>query len=174
MAGRTVVQPFFMTTADEEAFSIELLKEFPAIKFIDNSRWPTPAPVLVSSIANCSSNYAFLWPSDLVAELPYVAHGNQYNGPQSGVVMQVVRSRMVDGCLMSGQLGVGFFDEDAWMKKWSREVINILRRLNTIKLKATRENAVTGTYVVGPDAAKYLKNGGCFKHNLGGESYEAA
>lgn len=174
MASRTVVQPFFLTTTDEEMFSSALLNNYPAIKFVDDNRWPTPTPVLANSIASCLSNYAFLWRSDIVTELPCVRHGDQFDGPQSGVVMQVKRSRMVDGCLMSGQLGVGFFDEDIWMKKWSREVINLLRRLNATKLKTIGTNTVTGAYVVGPDAAAFLKNRGRFIHSLGGESYEAA
>jgi hypothetical protein len=173
MAQRTLVQPFFLTALDEMLVSEVLKEEFPAIRFVDGSRWPSPEPVLVNSISNGSSRYVLLWPSDLMEKLPHVAHGDEFDGPQSGVVMQMMRSRQVGDGLLSGQLGVGFSDEHAWMVDWSRSVVNALRRLNSMKLKAAGKGVVTGAYIVGPDAARFLGSGGRFKHNLVDEYYEA-
>lgn len=170
---RTIVQPIFLTKVDEETFSNQLREKYPSIKFVDDNRWDTPEPVLRHSIAECESNYAFLWPSDIFEELPFVAHGDKFDGPQSGVVMQLMRSRRIENSLLSGQLGVGFFENDIKMMEWSRSVINILRRLNVAKLRANDESAtITGAYVVGADAVRFANEGGQLQYNSRTINYE--
>jgi len=175
LKNRQIVQPFFLTKIDEDKLSNELRNAFPSIKISDDNRWATSSPVLCNSIANCSSNYAFLWPSDLLSDLSVRPVGAQFEGPQTSVVMQFMRSRQIDNCLMSGQLGVGFYDTDPWMPTWSRSVVGILRKLNVAKLKSVGLNStLTGAYVIGADAEKFLKEGGCFRHNTADVTYELA
>ena len=175
MKNKTIVQPFFLTKIDEDKFSNELRNAFPSIKISDDNRWATPSPVLCNSIASCSSNYAFLWPSDLLSDLPVRPVGAQFEGPQSGFVMQFMRSQQVDNCLLSGQIGVGFFDTDPWMPTWSKSVVRILRKLNVAKLKSVGLNpTLTSAYVIGADAEKFLKEGGHFRHASADVTYELA
>ena len=170
---RTIVQPFFLTKVDEDTFSKQLREKYPSIKFVDDSRWETPEPVLRDSIAECESSYAFLWPSDIFEELPVDAYNNEFEGPQTGFVMQFMRSRSIDNCLLSGQIGGSFFENDIKMKEWARSVINILRRSNVAKLRANDESAsITGAYVVGADAVRFANEGGQLQYNSRTINYE--
>lgn len=173
MKSRTVVQPFFLTKVDEAQLSHSLRIAHPAIKFLDDNRWPTIEPVVADSIDECSKNYVFLWPADIVKTLPTIAHFEEFEGPQSGVVMQFMRSRHVENCLLSGQIGVGFSDQTSWMAEWSRLVINALRAMNATKLRGLgTDQAVTGSYVVGPDALRFFHQGGELRHNSLVQRYE--
>ena len=175
MKSRTVVKPFFLTKSDERVFSQFLLKEYPSIKFVDDSRWPTSEPVICNSIDDCKSDYVFLWPSDIIEKLPTIPHGNEFDGPQSGVVMQFMRCREKNNGLLSGQIGVGFSEKNAWMGEWSKMVLKILSRMNASKLKTIGDNSFkTSDYVVGEGAITFLKNGGYLKYNSGTISYELA
>ena len=87
--------------------------------------------------------------------------------------MQLMRSRRIENSLLSGQLGVGFFENDIKMMEWSRSVINILRRLNVAKLRANDESAtITGAYVVGADAVRFANEGGQLQYNSRTINYE--
>ena len=175
MDRRTIVQPVFLTTTDEQVLSERLKEVLPAIRFVDDNRWPSPEPMVRDSIANCASRYVFLWPSDQIDTLPVISRNGQFEGPQSGVVMQLMRSRKVDDCLLSGQLGVGFSEKNAWMAAWSKSVLQVLRGLNVSKLRSLGSKpAITSAYVVGEGAATLARSGGQLKHDGMVEAYELA
>ena len=86
---------YFFTTDDEEEVSEALLRAFPCLKFVDGQRWQTAEPPLVTGIHKCKSGLAYLWPSDLVSELPFLElpaarrYGKiRYQGPTAGPVIQ--------------------------------------------------------------------------------------
>jgi hypothetical protein len=156
-------------------WSEKLRAGLPGIKFVDDNRWPSPEPVVRESIEDCTSRYVFLWPSDRIDKFPFISRNGQFEGPQSGVVMQLMRSRRVDDCLLSGQLGVGFSEKNAWMADWSKAVLQVLRRLNVAKLRSLGpEPTITSAYVVGAGAAELFRSGGQLKHDGMAQAYELA
>lgn len=172
MTGKTKVKPFFLTKADEKVFSEKIKCMYPSVKFVDDSRWSTAEPVVRQSIDECNSNYVFLWPSDVVDKLPTIPHGDKFDGPQSGVVMQFMRSKVKGGVLLSGQLGVGYSEKNQWMADWSKSIFKILNSLNVARLKTiSDEPRVTKDYVVGQDSLNFFNNGGQLQYNSGSLSY---
>jgi hypothetical protein len=173
MKSKTRGKPFFMTLVDEKIFSEAIKRVYPHIKFVDDSRWSTPDPVVRGSIDECASNYVFLWPSDVIEKLPTMSHGDKFDGPQSGIVMQFMRCRQKDGCLLSGQIGVGYSEKTEWMDGWSKQIIKILNSMNASKLKVIGEDSyITSDYVVCENAIDFYKSGGQLKYNSGQISYE--
>ncbi len=99
----------FFTSADEDVFSAAIRKARPDAAFIDGSRWPSPEPPLVPSIALASESAVFIWPQALFPVLPVSPHTDRvaFQGPQSGCVVQFVRSRSAGPLLRCGTLSVG-------------------------------------------------------------------
>lgn len=97
----------FLSLEDEEAFSSAVRAVRPRMVVVDDSRWSTASPPIVSSIAACSSGFAFLWDQGIVERLPFLAREDGgFEGPQTGVVIEFSRSRWKDNVLLSGRLAV--------------------------------------------------------------------
>lgn len=100
----------FLTAEDESAFSTELVRIVPEIAFVDGCYWPTPEPPVKETISKCANTMVLLWNRAITPQLPSVARRGApgYHGPQSGVVIQFIRSRIEASSIYSGSISVGW------------------------------------------------------------------
>ena len=132
-----------LTADDEYDFSREIRSVFPYVGFIDDVYWPTETPPSRASVTDCESKFVYIWNRQLFPKIigkPRV-HGGFY-GPQSGIVIQLIRSQLKDNELLSGSLGVGFDESCSEMKSFSEGVWKILRKLTPKKV--VQVNPYTG------------------------------
>lgn len=132
-----------LTAEDEDRFSREIRSVFPYVAFIDDVYWPTETPPSRASVTDCESKFVYIWNRQLFPKIigkPRV-HGGFY-GPQSGIVIQLIRSQLKDNELLSGSLGVGFDESCSEMKSFSEGVWKILRKLTPKKV--VQVNPYTG------------------------------
>jgi hypothetical protein len=95
----------FLSIEDEAALSQALLAARPRIAFVDGARWGTSVPPLAPSIAECKAARVALWDRDVVQILPYFARQDgQFEGPMTGVVLELARSVSQEPLLLSGRL----------------------------------------------------------------------
>jgi hypothetical protein len=145
-----------MTSADELAFSRELRNAVPQIRFIDDNVWDSPQPTLAESIAACKTHFAFIWNPSLIRQLPVVRRGDgRYEGPNSGPVIQYVRSLKVDGLLRSGRIAAGFDDVDESMLDFANVVWQVLGKVANPRL-VTLDGEPVPEYWAGSDAIYWL------------------
>ena len=123
------------TKKDEENFSKEIRAVFPYVAFIDDMYWPTRAPPSRASISDCESKFVYIWNRQLFPKLPSMPrkHGG-FHGPQSGMVIQLIRPIPRDNELLSGVMGVGFDKTDVAMKTFVEGVWKILKKLTPEKI----------------------------------------
>jgi hypothetical protein len=126
---------YFFTEVDEEEVSETLLQAFPCLKFVDGQRWRTADPPVVSGIHKCMSGHAYLWPSDLVPELPFMElptarrYGEiRFQGPVAGPVIQFSRCRKSDGLLEFGQADGVMKNMECPVGKSHAKVIALLKK----------------------------------------------
>ena len=95
----------FLLADDEAAFSAALLNARPRLVFVDGARWNTSNPPLVESVSTCTSWWSFLWDTSVVESLPvYVRKDGKFEGPTAGLVIELTRSALQGGALLSGRL----------------------------------------------------------------------
>lgn len=160
MTKRTEV---LLTGDDEYNFSRQIRAVFPYVAFIDHMYWPTPTPPSRASITDCESKFVYIWNRQLFPKIigkPRV-HGGFY-GPQSGIVIQLIRSQVKGNELLSGTLGVGFDKTDFAMKTFAEGVWKIIKKLTPKKIvqvdPETREVLFPRTDVrLGIDAYRWCK-----------------
>lgn len=117
----------FMLPADEASFSRALLEIRPALQLIDDNVWDRPQPTLVESIEQCRTSFCFLWDKG-ICDLPIGKRSDgRFEGPIAGVVVQVVRSRLVGNQLYSGRIAAGINDSSVAMGKFVKDVWKALR-----------------------------------------------
>jgi hypothetical protein len=126
---------YFFTTDDEEEVSEALLKTFPCLKFVDGQRWQTAEPPLVTGIHKCKSGIAYLWPSDLVPQLPFIElpkarqYGKiRFQGPTAGPVIQFCRCLKKPGVIEFGQADASTNDAKCPIWKSHAKVIAFLKK----------------------------------------------
>lgn len=124
-----------LTKDDEENFSKEIRAVFPYVAFIDHMRWPTTTPPSRASITDCESKFVYIWNRQLFPTIlgKPREHGGFY-GPQSGIVIQFIRSQIKSNELLSGTMGVGFDKTDVAMKSFVEDVWKILKKLTPKKV----------------------------------------
>ncbi|MCX6840203.1 MAG: hypothetical protein NTX35_20680 [Verrucomicrobia bacterium] len=165
MADKKIIKPFFLTIEDEENLSKLLVAEIPCIRILDDNRWDSPEPVIKKSIAECNSAFVYLWNTQRTPTLPLIAVGSAFQGPTSGIVIQIMRSRVVEGVLLSGQMSVGFSQNNSWMEDFSKSVVRIATTLSASTLHAIGGDlAPVRTYLVGEGARSFSSAGGLLKH----------
>lgn len=132
-----------LTADDEFNFSKEIRSVFPYVAFMDDMYWPTQTPPSRALITDCESKFVYIWNRQLFPKLPSLPrkHGG-FHGPQSGMVIQLIRSQLKGNELLSGSLGVGFDDNRSEMKSFSEGVWKILRKLTPKKV--VQVNPYTG------------------------------
>jgi hypothetical protein len=124
----------FLSVEDEIALSEALRQLRPQMHFLDGNRWPTAKPVTASSIDKCATNYAYLWDSSIVKDLPYLLREDgQCEGPQSGCVLEIWRSRPSDNLLLAGRFAqcVAHADPavEASLHRLARDVWDVIKRM---------------------------------------------
>jgi hypothetical protein len=126
---------YFFTKDDEKEVSEALLQAFPGLKFVDGQHWVTADPPLAAGIHRCKSGLAYLWPSDLVAELPFLElpaarrYGNiRFQGPSAGPVIQFCRCLKKQGFIELGQASASIKDAASPLGKWHARVIAFLKK----------------------------------------------
>ncbi len=155
--------PLFFTHDDEVLFAQKLSQAIPDARWIDGSRWETPAPPVRESLDQCLSRVVFLWSPSACPDLPSIkAPTGGFRGPSSGVVIQLCRCSLdKDGHLLSGDIGIGFQRGNLAMEHFVKIVWEVLRTLNSATLTSY---APTGAkilesqikdYVVGPGALEF-------------------
>ena len=146
----------FMTGTDEARFSEALILAEPDIRLIDGQRWSTTSPPLIASIADATSRLVYLWSPRAVSALPTTRRPDGVTqGPISGVVIQIDRSRMVGNDLLSGSLSTGFAADDKEMDRFVTMVWRVLRQETSDRIET-----FTGDrrpYRIGRDAARWAR-----------------
>lgn len=166
MSSRQVIQPFFLTKEDEEQLLKQLVAAIPSMRLVDGERWTKATPPVKASFSECMSGFVYLWDSDKVQTLPCVEMNGYYQGPTSGIVIQLMRSKVSDGVLLSGQIGVGFTNKNAWMSDFIRRVVEVAKGISctALTLDGARPAEPISVYVVGSGAKAFAKGGGRLKH----------
>jgi hypothetical protein len=129
---------FLFTATDELAFSEGIRREFPSAMFIDDMIWETDKPPAKDSITACESKFVYIWDPTIYPVLPFESRPDgRFQGPQAGMVIQVIRSRFKDpNTLLSGEIDVGITVDRpgaSEMKQFAREVWKILQKVTPRK-----------------------------------------
>lgn len=156
-----------LTNKDEEVFSLEIRKVFPATMFIDNMRWETQIPPAKLSITECESNFVYIWNKEIYPSLPFMQRKDgKFQGPQSGMVIQLIRSIYEDDFLLSGYLSVGISVDRPQVEEmidFVKKIWKILKKTAPRKVVAinpeTQEiiNDKVDMLAVGEDAAEWCE-----------------
>jgi hypothetical protein len=114
---------------DEAAFSAALRKRVPDIQFVNDCYWPTQEPPRAASIDACTSKLVYLWSPSIAPVLPSMLHsdGIRYHGPQSGIVVQLIRCVQNESSLRAGTISVGW--DDPRMTLFVKSVWQSLRQV---------------------------------------------
>lgn len=158
----------FMTVLDELILSEQLKESFPAISFIDDNIWPTTTPILKDSISDCVTQYCFLWDKQIVPKLPVIQLKNgQFQGPTVGPVIQLIRSRKSDHCLIAGRMAQGIekkYPNFQLLANFCRELWKILRRSGSSDIVAVDPRSrhilpvnIASNYLVFQNAIEWCK-----------------
>lgn len=136
----------FLSIEDEIALSKSLCVLRPGVSFLDGNRWDSTVPKTATSIDKCATNYAYLWDKNILSELPYFSRGDgQFEGPQTGCVLEIWRSRLRDNLLLAGRFAqcVGHANPlvAVAMKGFADDVWNLIKKMSKHRLVAV--NPVT-------------------------------
>ena len=130
---------FLFTSKDEEVFSTQVRELFPATMFIDDMVWDTNVPPAKSSITECQSKFVYIWNAEIYPNLPCEQRKDgKFQGPQSGMVIQFIRSRFEDkATLLSGSISIGITidrPQVEQMVNYVKQVWKILKKVTPKKL----------------------------------------
>jgi hypothetical protein len=145
----------FLLPEDEKALSDALRAMRPSIRFVDDSVWPSESPPVRESIAECSSPWAFIWDTAIFPQLPSRERPDgRFDGPSSGVVFQLCRSRKEESILLSGRLASGSEDTRNEVQHLVRMIFGTLKDLTRAAIWISNgKNAPE--YRVGPAASRW-------------------
>jgi hypothetical protein len=125
----------FLAPEDEAPLSNALRVAVPDVLFVDDCRWASPTPPCVPGIDSARHRLVFLWSPAIVPALPVVRHpdGVHYIGPQSGVVIQLLRSRLDPPFLRCGTISVGLDSaSDTHAQSMAAFIRTVWRTLDTV------------------------------------------
>ena len=145
---------------DEDALSRALRTAKPSIRFVNDSVWPSKIPPAHDSISECSSPWAFIWDTDLFPELPSRQRlDGRFDGPISGVVFQVCRSRLEGTVLLSGRIAIGLEDTRDDVRQLVKLVFGTLRNFTRPAVWASTGDEAP-EYRVAPAASQWRQTEG--------------
>ena len=104
----------FLVPEDEEAFLAGLRTGFPETALVDGQIWKEAEPPVRERLADCDSNYVYLWNRALYPNLPLSPRPGQvggYRGPSVGPVIQWARCVESNGVLLAGSLDATTSDD---------------------------------------------------------------
>jgi hypothetical protein len=123
---------------------------------VDGQRWSTTSPPFVTSIGAAASDVIYLWSPRVVSVLPFNRRQDgTVQGPTSGVVIQLERSRFVAHELRSGSLSVGFAANDPTMEQFVNQVWKVLRQQTSDRIETLAGDR--HPYRIGQDAARWAR-----------------
>ena len=155
-----------MTHEDERVLSDALRAIRPALSIFDDHVWPTDKPVTVESVELASSNYVYLFPSDLFAEIPTRQRPDgRIAGPSSGCVVQLSRCAVRGDHLVSGVIGTGWEEDNpvySRMEIFWDDVAKVIKKFSVNKLVSLfpvtlKPAGVAKTYWCFPNAAQWVR-----------------
>ena len=155
----------FWAREDEELFAKACAKRGLSMTFVDDCYWPTSTPPVHTQIGECRSKFVYLWNRELVPELPCRLHsdGIRFHGPQSGVVVQLVRSETRDDVLRIGTLSAGFDKSNAQYAGWVSGIFKVVDKISVPGLAcvepSTGETLTSKPFRLraGPNAAAWVQ-----------------
>jgi hypothetical protein len=148
------LSPVLLLPEDEVALQAAIADAHPDVRVLDSGAWQdADTPPVLGSITEVRS-FAYLWPTGLHPVLPtHVRSNGAVWGSQTGKVVQWDRSRLREGTLEAGALGVVI---EPGLEDFVKSVWRILFRLTTNNLvrhhKPTGEHVRMPTYRIGPHA----------------------
>jgi hypothetical protein len=163
--------PLFFSPRDEARFEAELGKAVPATGLIDGAIWECATPLMKTSLAECQSGIVYLWDRRACPSLPHqVLDNGRTRGPTSGVVIQYIRSIYRDGVLTSGDIGIGYDNQNAPIVEFVKKVFKVVRAMNAGTLESIDRK--TGDvleselkeYIVGLGVVELVQKGAILKH----------
>lgn len=108
MKGLSKQVQLFLMQEDEDEISKALKALRPQVTFLDDNVWEGSTPRVASSIIECRSRLVYLWDQSLVSPLPTMKRKDgRLEGPVAGVVVQLIRSQLQGGVLLSGRIAAG-------------------------------------------------------------------
>jgi hypothetical protein len=103
----------FLSAEDETVLSNSLFNFRPELAYLDGNRWISSTPKVVTSINNCTSSHAYLWDRSIIPKLPYFSRDDrQFEGPQSGCVLEIRRSRIQGNLMLAGRFAQSVENSD--------------------------------------------------------------
>jgi hypothetical protein len=170
------VQIFF-DKSDELAVSKLLLEALPNIKFVDGQRWPSASPPLKSGINECTDSFCYLWDSSVVKELSQIElqqpnNDKRFQGPTSGVVIQVCRCKLRDGVLTKGEVGLGYDESHNALDRSMKAIFACFSKFGGTKLRCVDSHdrvlsSHLGGFLIGPGAKRFQLGGGRLEASAG-------
>ena len=126
------------THKDEETFSSEIKNAFPETVFIDDNIWEKEIPLTNPSIVDCKSKFVYIWNREIYPTLPFIQRQDgKFQGPQSGMVIQLIRSKVDEPFLLSGEISVGITverPESKKMRAFANKIWKILKEVTPKKV----------------------------------------
>lgn len=148
--------PLFFTRKDEEMLSELIRKQAPDLCWVDGGKEPNSDLLIRSSPSSCLDTIIYpLSPSVKFLTRP------GFEGPRSGLKVQLCRSQLRDGFLNDGSISAGCREDDHASIDYIKHIWKALQALKSASLTSYDP---TGTkilceqisdFVVGPDAAKF-------------------
>lgn len=161
------IQPIFFDSDDEQQLVDRIRAQYGEVAVVDGVVWPSPEPSLKETTRECDDSIILLWRRGFPNSLPSIPHHSGFQGPQTKVVVRIIRSRMQGGELRSGQIDVSYDTSDASAAEFgqfAKAVFKVASSMNSLKIAQTHDGAKADAYVVGPSAAKFASQGGLLRH----------
>lgn len=171
--------PVFLSPTDERQFEERLKAKHPEVLFINGIIWESSAPPAVSTLEECRPGTVLLWERSVFPNLQGSESHGRIRGPVTVYVVRYIRSRVQNGLLTSGDVGVGYHKLNAPMATFVADTWKILRSLNRGILDcydvATGLTIKSGikNYIVGEGAIELSQAGMPLKHFLTDVYYRA-
>ena len=172
--------PLFFNSADEELFTKRLRVLIPDVVYIDGQLWQSPQPPVQNTLSECQSPLVYIWSPTACSRLPVTPLPNgRFRGPSSGLVVQLCRCSIVDGVLISGDIGIAYDKNDSRIVEFVDRVWNTVKASNASKLSSinpVNRQVIKGKisdYVVGQGAAELSNSGVLLKHSDANVYYAA-
>jgi len=171
----------FWSPEDEDLFSQTCMDRRLRVVFVNDCYWPTPTPPTHSRLRDCTAKLVYLWNRDLVPELPCKLHsdGARYHGPQSGIVIQLLRGAIQGNELKYGTISIAFDESDDEYARWVIAVFNVVQKISVRGLACVEPS--TGEVLTsnppmfraGPNAAAWVRDepGRFFRDNTAMNHY---
>jgi len=147
----------FLNSEDEKCFTTALRKSVSGISFLNDNVWLN-VPDTRGGIEDCASGRVYLFSRPLCCLPTARRKTGELEGPISGCVIQILRSLLKDGVLLSGRVAVGFNAADNEMKLFVSKVWQCVSRLGERGVLRP-DGGIDKNYLVGHHLIKQVREG---------------